>query len=122
MTELGHHTATAAPGRSHRRRRLPLVVMLLLGLMVSLFHCADDGLAFASIDQAAVMMTTSEVGGAVPDHQLPAHSGHCLSHVTEQAAAVMALPPDCMPRAPLFGGQQVPVSLAGLPLFKPPRA
>jgi hypothetical protein len=53
---------------------------------------------------------------------LPCHSGHCLSHVTAQHEAVVATPADLIPRAPSFGQEQSPPALAGLPLFKPPRA
>jgi hypothetical protein len=63
--------------------------------------------------------------GAAPDgsdQQLPAHSGHCLSHVTAQAVTTIGTPADLPRRAPALAQTEAPAALAGLPLFKPPRA
>jgi hypothetical protein len=106
-----------------RLARLPFVVLLIVGLLLSLIHCAGCGPAFASSNEPTMVMSIDD-GSApdTPEQQLPCHSGHCLSHVTAQQAAAMALPADLIPRAPSFGLEQSPASLAGLPLFKPPRA
>jgi hypothetical protein len=121
MTQVAH--STKVPGFGGRLRRLPLVLALTLGLLLSLMHCANCGLAFASADSSAVTMT-NDAGTPpdLPDEQLPAHSGHCLSHVTAQAVTIVTSPADLPLRAPVFAGDQTPASLAGLPLFKPPRA
>lgn len=110
-----------------RQRRLSLVIALVFGLLASLFHCASEfsagDLAVAGSNATVVAM---DFDGAVPpdapDHQLPAHCGHCLSHVTAQPAFAVQLPADVNHQAPPAGREQMPTSLAGLPLFKPPRA
>jgi hypothetical protein len=106
-----------------RLARPPFVLLLIAGLLVSLIHCAGCGQAFASPNEPTMVMNIDD-GSApdTPEQQLPCHSGHCLSHVTAQQVAAMALPADLIPRAPSFGREQSPASLAGLPLFKPPRA
>ena len=121
MAKAGTFAANA--GLGSRLRRLPVVLMLTLGLLLSLIHCAGCGIAFAAADSVAVM-TASDAGAPpdLPDQQLPAHSGHCLSHVTAQTSAAIDLPADLGPRAPAYGQQRLPAALAGLPLFKPPRA
>jgi hypothetical protein len=106
-----------------RFRRLPFVLLLTVGLLVSLIHCAGCDLGFSSTNTPAVAMNLD--GGPAPDtpeQQLPCHSGHCLSHVTAQYLAAVVAPADLIPRAPSFGQEQSPPALAGLPLFKPPRA
>jgi hypothetical protein len=121
MTQLADVTAQAELGR--RLGRLPFVLLLTVGLLLSLLHCTGCGLAFAKTD-AATVITNIDPGSApdTPEQQLPCHSGHCLSHVAAQAVAVVTLPPDLVLRAPAFGWEQFPAALAGLPLFKPPRA
>ena len=121
MIQARHSAMSSAPGR--RLRRLPFVLALTLGLLLSLIHCAGDGFAFAAGGQAAVTMHDS--GGAAddqPDQQLPAHSGHCLSHVTAQAVSSVSSPADLPRRAPAIARTEAPASPASLPLFKPPRA
>lgn len=121
MMQAGTFAADAGTGS--RLRRLPFVLMLTLGLLLSLIHCAGCGIAFAAADSVAVM-TVNDAGALpdMPDQQLPAHSGHCLSHVTAQTPAAIALPADVTPRAPAYGQEPLPAALARLPLFKPPRA
>jgi hypothetical protein len=120
MTEARHSAMTSASGR--RLRRLPFVLALTLGLLLSLIHCAGDGFALAADGPAAVTMHDSGAPQDVPDQQLPAHSGHCLSHVTAQAANnTISSPADLPRRAPAIARTEAPASLAGLPLFKPPR-
>lgn len=101
--------------------RLPFVLLLTLGLLVSLIHCAGCDVAFANTS-AAVAVSSHTGAPDAPEQALPCHSGHCLSHVNAQVAAAVSVPADHTPRAPLFFQQQSPAALAGLPLFKPPRA
>ncbi|MBN8985062.1 MAG: ferrichrome ABC transporter substrate-binding protein [Rhizobiales bacterium] len=110
-------------GRGRRLSRLPLVLLLTIGMLFSLMHCAGCGAAFA--DTGGIPAVASNIHhGAAPDHPAsPAlcHSGHCLSHVTAApgwAAIELAEP---LPTAPRDGEAQVPASFAGLGLFKPPR-
>jgi hypothetical protein len=105
-----------------RLGRLPFVLLLTLGLLVSLIHCAGCDLGFTRANAPAVVINLDQ-GSApdTPEQQLPCHSGHCLSHVTAQHVAAVVTP-DLIPRAPSFFEEQSPRSLAGLPLFKPPRA
>src|SRR4051812_9892055 len=103
--------------------RLPLVLLLTFGLLLSLIHCAGDALNFAS--GGVPMVTVSDHQGSAPDapeQALPCHSGHCLAHVAPQLPTVVALPADLLPRALALRQEQFPTALAGLPLFKPPRA
>jgi hypothetical protein len=120
MTKARHSAMTSAPGR--RLRRLPFVLALTLGLLLSLIHCAGDGFAFADSSPTTVTLHDSGAPQDVPDQQLPAHSGHCLSHVTAQAISIVSSPADLPRRAPAIARTEAPASLAGLPLFKPPRA
>jgi hypothetical protein len=106
-----------------RLRRLPFVVLLTVGLLLSLIHCAGCDLSFSSTNTTAVAMNPDR-GPApdTPEQQLPCHSGHCLSHVTARLVVAEVIPGDYIPQAPSFGQEQFPATLAGLPLFKPPRA
>lgn len=116
-------SAPTAARSSSRLSRLPLVVALALGLLLSLIHCAGCGLAFAGTDSPSIA-TTTDTGATpdIPDQQLPAHSGHCLSHVAAQAIAAISMPADLAPQTLVLGESRAPRPLAGLPLFKPPRA
>ena len=112
---------------SGRQRRLSLVLALVLGLLASLFHCTSEfsatDLGIAGIDATVVAMDfDGTTPPDTPDHQLPAHCGHCLNHVTAQPTFAVQLPADIHHQAPPAGRGQVLASLAGLPLFKPPRA
>jgi hypothetical protein len=120
MAKAGH---IAGASIGSRLDRLPLVLLLMVGLLISLIHCASCDLAFTGTDASTVAMKINH-GSApnVPEQQLPCHSGHCLSHVTTQHIAAVAFPADMIPRAPSFGQQPSPATLAGLLLFKPPRA
>jgi hypothetical protein len=107
---------------SSRLRRMPFVVMLTLGLLLSMVHCAGD-LAFAKTDSVAVAMTDdSGTSHDLPDQLQPAHSGHCLSHVTTEAPSAITSPAELSPRALVIAGDAIPATRDGLPLFKPPRA
>lgn len=109
-------------GHGRRLRRLPFVLALTLGLLLSLIHCAGDGFAFADSSPAAIAMNHNGAPPDLPDQQLPAHSGHCLSHVTAQAVTTVSSPADLPQRTPAIARTEAPAALAGLPLFKPPRA
>jgi hypothetical protein len=110
-------------GTGSRLARLPFVLFLAVSLLVSLIHCAGSDLGFNNAKATTVAMDLNQ-GSApdTPEQQLPCHSGHCLSHVTAQHIAAVVTPADLIPRVPLFGQEQSPPALAGLPLFKPPRA
>jgi hypothetical protein len=100
--------------------------MLTLGLLLSMVHCAGD-LAFAKTDAVAdtiavAMTDNSGISHDLPDQLQPAHSGHCLSHVTTEAPNAVALPAELSPRARVIAGDALPATRDGLPLFKPPRA
>jgi hypothetical protein len=113
----------ARSGIGSRLGRLPFVVLLTVGLLFSLIHCAGCGPAFATPNMPTVVMNLDHgTAPDTPEQQLPCHSGHCLSHVSAQPMATVATPGDLIARAPTFGQQQSPPALAGLPLFKPPRA
>lgn len=116
-------SAMIGPGRSGRRRRLSLVLALMLGLLASLIHCGSCDLAVAGSSPVVVAMDSD--GGAspdTPDHAPAFHCGHCLSHVTSEPAFVVQIPADISHHALRIGREQTLASLAGLPLFKPPRA
>jgi hypothetical protein len=104
-----------------RITRLPLVLLLTLGLLFSLLHCATCDLAFAKTDGATVVMNIDHGSTSdTPEQQLPCH--HCLSHVTAQQVNTFTGPVDLISMAPSYFREQFPAALAGLPLFKPPRA
>ena len=106
-----------------RLGRLPFVLLLTVGLLLSLIHCAGCDLPSSKAGDLTVAVNSDQGSKPnIPQQQLPCHSGHCLSHVTAQHIAAVALPADMIPRGPSFGQQQSPAALAGLPLFKPPRA
>jgi hypothetical protein len=106
-----------------RLTRLPIVLLLMVGLLLSLLHCASCGPDIGD-PSAPTVVTNLQHGAApdVPDYQLPCHCGHCLCHVTVQHIAAVVMPADPVTGAPAFGQQQVPPGPSGLPLFKPPRA
>jgi hypothetical protein len=121
MTQIDNIVVHAEIGR--RLGRLPFVLFLTLGLLLSLLHCADCGFDIATSDPTTI--STNLNHGSVPDtpeQRLPCHSGHCLSHVTAQHVAVVAMPGDLVVRPLAFGREQFPAAIAGLPLFKPHRA
>jgi hypothetical protein len=106
-----------------RLGRLPFVVLLTVGLLFSLIHCAGGELNIADGHAPTVAMNLDQGSGPdTPEQQLPCHGGHCLSHVSTQPMAMVMTPADLILRAPAFGQEQSPPALAGLPLFKPPRA
>ncbi len=116
-------SAMIGAGQSGRRRRLSLVLALMLGLLASLIHCGSHYLAVAGSSSTVVAMDSDGTAPPeTPDGKMPAHCGHCLTHVTAQPIFVVQLPADVNHHAPPIGREQTLASLAGLPLFKPPRA
>jgi|ERR1700710_2414244 hypothetical protein len=106
-----------------RLGRLPFVLLVTLGLLVSLMHCAGCDFGFTGADATSAVMNVDQGSGPdTPERQLACHSGHCLSHAATQQVAAVITPADLVPRALSFFEEQSPRSLAGLPLFKPPRA
>jgi hypothetical protein len=121
MMQLGTSVAVVTTGS--RLGRLPVVLLLTIGLLVSLIHCAGCDLTFAGSNVPAVAANLDRgFAPDIPEQQLPCHSGHCLSHVTAQHVATAVTPADLILRPPMFGQEQIPPALAGLLLFKPPRA
>ena len=122
MTNGANISAVIGAGQGGRRR-LSLVLALMLGLLASLIHCANCEPALAGSNTTVIAMDFD--GTTPPDaphHKLPMHCGHCLSHVTGQTTFVVQIPADVSHHAPPLGLEQTLASLAGLPLFKPPRA
>lgn len=107
----------------NRWARLPLVVMLTIGLLLSLMRCACCDLPFAN-DGPAIVVAIPDPGLSpdLPEHPLPPHCGQCLSHITTPRAASAVWPADAMPAALSFEYVGPLSELAGLPLFRPPRA
>jgi hypothetical protein len=102
-----------------RITRLPLVLLLTVGLLFSLLHCATCDLPFVNTDGATVVMDVDQ--NSTPDTpEQPCH--HCLSHVTAQQVNTFTGPADLIPVAPSYFREQFRASPSGLTLFKPPRA
>jgi hypothetical protein len=117
MTQFDSMASRDETGR--RLSRLPLVLLLMVGLLFSLIHCATCELAFANADGATVVMNIDQ--NSTPDTpEQPCH--HCLSHVTAQQVNTFTGPADLIPIAPSYFREHFRASPSGLPLFKPPRA
>jgi len=76
-----------------RFARLPFVLLLTFGLLVSLIHCAGCDVAFAN-SSAAVAVSSHTGAPDAPEQALPCHGGHCLSHANAQMAAAVTIPAD----------------------------
>jgi len=121
MTQFGSMTSNQQIGS--RLARLPLVVLLTIGLLLSLLHCTDSAFSVAKTDSVVMTMPTEQGSPPdLPEHLSPCHSGHCLAHVAAQSVTGAMVPMDHAVRLPAFGREQLPATIAGLPLFKPPRA
>jgi hypothetical protein len=106
-----------------RLGRLPMVLLLTVGLLMSLIHCTGCGPAFAKSDSPLAMSNADSASPPVaPEQMLPCHSGHCLSHVTAQPVTAAVTAADEVVRLLVSGREQFPAAIAGLSLFKPPRA
>jgi hypothetical protein len=110
-------------GWGGRLGRLPLVVLLTVGMLLALLHCAECGPDVA-IGGGATVVAGLHHNAAPEQPGSPAlcHSGHCLSHVTAENGSLDACATDPIPGPPRDGEAQVLTSLAGLALFRPPRA
>jgi hypothetical protein len=119
MTSFGHMTASTDIG--NRLCRLPLVLLLAVGLLFSLLRCATCDLDLTNTDGPVTVVSMDRSSTPdTPEHLLPCH--HCLSHVTAQQLSAFAEPIDFIPAAPSYLREQFHASSSGLPLFKPPRA
>jgi|1186.fasta_scaffold164565_3 hypothetical protein len=107
----------------NRTARLPLVLMLVFGMMLSLIHCAGCDLHYSN-DGPAIVVAMQDHGtdSDLPEQQLPPHCGPCLSHIATHRITTTVWPTDAIPVAPFFEHAQAVSGLSGLPLFKPPRA
>jgi hypothetical protein len=119
MTQFGSMAANMDIG--HRLCRLPLVLLVTVGLLFSLLHCATCDLDVDNVDGSVTVVSMDQTSTPdMPEHLLPCH--HCLSHVTAQQLSVFAAPADLIPAAPSYLREQFRTSSSGLPPFKPPRA
>lgn len=101
--------------------RLPLILLVTVGLLISLFHCATCGLDFANPNGAVTVVSMDQNSAPdTPEHLPPCH--HCLSHVTAQQLSVLAEPADLVSAAPSYPRDQFRASSSELLPFKPPRA
>lgn len=122
MTNGATMSTTIGAVRSGRRSRLSIVLALMVGLLASLIHCANCEPTLAGSNATVVAMDfDGTTPPDAPDHKAPVHCGHCLSHVTEQAIFAVQTPADVSHHTPRIGREQTLASIAGLPLFKPPR-
>ncbi len=109
-------------GDGDRLRRWPLVLLLTFGLLISLMHCAACGPPFAVAGTASITMSSG--AGSVPDvpeQQLPAHSGHCLSHASAQFVVALLAPADLPTQKNAVRNEPFPAPLTSALPFKPPR-
>jgi|APThiThiocy_cv2_1041547.scaffolds.fasta_scaffold19308_3 hypothetical protein len=120
---IGITRETAGMNWGRRLSRLPLVVLLTIGMLFSLMHCAECGPAFADSDGGRVVASDVQHGPS-PDHPAApglCHSGHCLAHVTAAPASLAIVLAEIIPTTPLDGEAQVLTSPTSRGLFKPPR-
>lgn len=102
--------------------RLLAVIVLTAGLLVSMLQCATCG--FEIVAGGDTILMASNDGGSSPDKPdrlLPCHGGHCLSHVA-QPAFVVASQAHFPPGVHDVHQERLPMPLASLQFFKPPRA
>jgi hypothetical protein len=119
MTQFGSMAANMDIG--HRLCRLPLVLLVTVGLLFSLLHCATCDLDFGNTrGKVAIASLDQKSTPDTPEHLLPCH--HCLSHVTAQQLSAFAVPAGLIPAPPSYWREQFRTSSSGLPPFKPPRA
>jgi len=103
-----------------------LIACLTLSLFGSMLHCAASDDAFAAdraVSGAAIAQGTQH--GSAPDstdRALSCHSGHCLSHTIPDTAEPRIATAVALTEAPQFAQETPAAPIAGLRLFKPPRA
>jgi hypothetical protein len=99
--------------------RLALIACLTLSLLGSMLHCAkyDDTIVLSTMFAQTLQHDT-----APADQALPCHSGHCLSHIIPDTAEPRIAMAAFLMEAPQFAQDRATTAIAGLPLFKPPRA
>ena len=103
-----------------RLSRLPVVVLVTVCLLFSLFYCATCDLDFADVENGSTVVSMDRNSPPHTPEQLPP-CHHCLSHVTAQQLGVFAEPADLIPAAPSYLREQFSASSSGLLPFKPPR-
>jgi hypothetical protein len=119
MTQFGSMAANMDIG--HRLCRLPLILLVTIGLLFSLLHCATCDLNLGNTDGTVTIAGVDQKSTPdTPEHLLPCH--HCLSHVTTQQLSAFAMPTGPIPAAPSNLREQFRTSSSDLPPFKPPRA
>ena len=102
-----------------RQIRLALIACLTLSLLGSMLHCAMyDGTVVPSTAIAQNLQHDT----APADQALPCHSGHCLSHTIPDTAEPRIATTVALTEAPQFAQDRAAAAIAGLRLFKPPRA
>ncbi len=111
-------------GWGGRLGRLPLVLLLTVGMLFALLHCAECGPGVAAAGDTTVVVAGLHHDAAPEQPTAPAlcHSGHCLSHVTAEDGSSDTCAADPIPGPPRDGEAQLLTSFAGLAPFKPPRA
>jgi hypothetical protein len=103
--------------------RLALIACLTLSLLGSMLHCAASDDTFAA--GGAVAVAQGPQHGTAPDstdRALSCHSGHCLSHTIPDTAEPRIATAVALTEAPQFAQETPAAPVAGLRLFKPPRA
>jgi hypothetical protein len=119
MRQFGSMAANMGIGL--RLGRLPLVLVVTVGLLFSLLRCATCDLDFGNTQGTVTIVSVDQKSTPdTPEHLLPCH--HCLSHVTAQQLSAFAVPTGLVPAAPSYLREQFRASSSGLPPFKPPRA
>ena len=106
--------------------RAPISLIAALAVFVALLHCqcaAAQSTGFLPASVVAVDLKASPA--ELPDNQLPGHGGHCAHCLCHVAYQILTGSDSILIQ---FGAAPYTIrkvrssqSLAGLPLFKPPR-
>ena len=118
---MTHQLTSTAPFED-RLGRFPLVMLLVMGLLLSLLHCATC--CPDILTQTPVSVATNFDQGTAsegPDQQLPCLNGHCLSHVVQQAMIAATIPADIASRKLAPTTEVSPSGLGSIPPLEPPR-
>jgi hypothetical protein len=107
-----------------RQMRLMLIACLTLSLLGSMLHCAaiDDPFAAGGTVSGVAIAQGTQHDTDSTDHALSCHSGHCLSHTIPDTAEPRIATTVALTEAPQFAQETPAAPVAGLRLFKPPRA